>query len=208
MRRYALRDDQWDRISDLLPGRKVSRRYGGGQPFVRRGGAFSFSRGHSLARSAGAFRRLEEHASALQPLGRDRGMGTGFQHLAADADNEYAMIDSTIVRAHQHSAGAQKKRAKTGIGRSRGGLSTKIHTLVDALGNAVGFHLTGGQAHDLVGADELLPDMKADFARRQGLRCRRTGHQAARGRRKESGDPIKGEPKSTETDRHLYAARH
>ena len=31
-----------------------------------------------------------------------------FQHLAADADNEYAMIDSTIVRAHQHSAGAQK----------------------------------------------------------------------------------------------------
>jgi hypothetical protein len=32
--------------------------------------------------------------------------------LAADADNEYAMIDSTIVRAHQHSAGAQKKTAK------------------------------------------------------------------------------------------------
>jgi hypothetical protein len=32
-----------------------------------------------------------------------------FRHLAADADNEYAMIDSTIVRAHQHSAGAQKK---------------------------------------------------------------------------------------------------
>jgi transposase len=31
-----------------------------------------------------------------------------FQHLAADADNEYAMIDRTIVRAHQHSAGAQK----------------------------------------------------------------------------------------------------
>ena len=35
-----------------------------------------------------------------------------FAALAADADNEYAMIDSTIVRAHQHSAGAQKKRAK------------------------------------------------------------------------------------------------
>jgi hypothetical protein len=36
-----------------------------------------------------------------------------FQHLAGDADNEYAMIDSTIVRAHQHSAGAQKKRVET-----------------------------------------------------------------------------------------------
>ena len=36
-----------------------------------------------------------------------------FQHLAADADNEYAMIDATIVRAHQHSAGALKKGALT-----------------------------------------------------------------------------------------------
>lgn len=36
-----------------------------------------------------------------------------FKMLASDADNEYAMIDSTIVRAHQHSAGAQKKTAKT-----------------------------------------------------------------------------------------------
>ena len=36
---------------------------------------------------------------------------TIFKHLASDADNEYAMIDSTIVRAHQHSAGALKKGA-------------------------------------------------------------------------------------------------
>jgi transposase len=41
-------------------------------------------------------------------------------------------------------------------------LSTKIHTLVDALGNPVAFHLTGGEAHDLVGADHLLPEMEAD----------------------------------------------
>ena len=33
--------------------------------------------------------------------------------LAADADNEYAMIDATIMRAHQHSAGAKKKLTKT-----------------------------------------------------------------------------------------------
>jgi transposase len=37
-----------------------------------------------------------------------------FEYLAADADNEYAMIDSTIVRAHQHSAGAPKKRPGPG----------------------------------------------------------------------------------------------
>ena len=32
-----------------------------------------------------------------------------FEVLAQDADNEYVMIDSTIVRAHQHSAGAKKR---------------------------------------------------------------------------------------------------
>lgn len=36
-----------------------------------------------------------------------------FEALAVDADNEYAMIDSTIVRAHQHSAGAKKGGAKS-----------------------------------------------------------------------------------------------
>ena len=41
-------------------------------------------------------------------------------------------------------------------------MSTKIHALVDALGNPLGFHLTGGEAHDLVRADHLLPEMQAD----------------------------------------------
>ena len=31
-----------------------------------------------------------------------------FEVLAAEADNEYAQIDSTIIRAHQHRAGAKK----------------------------------------------------------------------------------------------------
>jgi hypothetical protein len=48
------------------------------------------------------------------------------------------------------------------IGRSRGGLSTKIHTMVDALGNPVGFFRIGGQAHDLENADHFLPSMQAD----------------------------------------------
>jgi len=41
-------------------------------------------------------------------------------------------------------------------------LSTKIHATVDALGNPTGFFLTGGEAHDLVGADHLLPLVQAD----------------------------------------------
>ena len=36
-----------------------------------------------------------------------------FKTLADDPDNEYAMMDATIVRAHQHSAGARKKGIRT-----------------------------------------------------------------------------------------------
>lgn len=48
------------------------------------------------------------------------------------------------------------------IGHSKGGLSTKIHATCDARGNPTGFHLTPGQAHDLEGADALLPRIDAD----------------------------------------------
>jgi transposase len=41
-------------------------------------------------------------------------------------------------------------------------LSTKIHAMVDALGNPIAVFLTPGQAHDLEGADALLPQMRAD----------------------------------------------
>jgi len=41
-------------------------------------------------------------------------------------------------------------------------LSTKIHAVVDALGNPISFHLTPGQACDLEGSDVLLPNLVAD----------------------------------------------
>jgi len=85
-----------------------------------------------------------------------------FEELSQEADNEYAMIDATIVRAHQHSTGAKHSCAKSeDIGRSAGGLSTKIHTVVDALGNPTVFFLSPGQASDLQGVDVLLPQLEA-----------------------------------------------
>jgi transposase len=89
-------------------------------------------------------------------------------------------------------------------------LSTKIHTLVDALGNPVGFHLTGGEAHDLVGADELLPNMQAktliaDKAFDADERVIRP--LAASG--KTAVIPSKANRKKPrKLNRHLYAARH
>ncbi|MGH7115667.1 MAG: IS5 family transposase [Stellaceae bacterium] len=92
-----------------------------------------------------------------------RGCGTGcLSTWPPTPTTNTRLLDSTIVRAHQPSAGAPKKDDNQAIGRSKGGLSTKIHALVDALGNPLGFLLTPGQVHDLAGADALLPQMDAD----------------------------------------------
>jgi transposase len=61
------------------------------------------------------------------------------------------MIDSTIVRAHQHAAGARKAkggRMPRALGRSRCGLSTKIHAAGDGLGNPIRLIGTPGQRND------------------------------------------------------------
>ena len=53
-------------------------------------------------------------------------------------------------------APGHEKNGPQAIGRSRGGLTTKIHALVDALGNPVELMLTPGQAHDLTCAEQLI----------------------------------------------------
>jgi transposase len=55
---------------------------------------------------------------------------------------------------------ARPKKGDQSIGRSRGGLSTKIHALVDGLGMLARFHLTGGQAGDSPEALPLLGELK------------------------------------------------
>ena len=47
------------------------------------------------------------------------------------------------------------------MGRSRGGLTTKIHALVDANGNPIALKLTEGQAHDGTSAADLLDQLGA-----------------------------------------------
>ena len=66
-----------------------------------------------------------------------------------DKDLESVMVDTTIIRAHACSAGYSKdSQNEQALGRSKGGFTTKIHTLVDALGNPLKFILTSGQRND------------------------------------------------------------
>ena len=76
--------------------------------------------------------------------------------LLDDPDNRYVMIDSTIVRAHQQAGLWQRGGQREALGRSRGGLSTKIHLVADAQGRPVRFSLTGGQRADVSQAIPLL----------------------------------------------------
>jgi len=89
-------------------------------------------------------------------------------------------------------------------------LSTKIHTMTDALGNPVGFHLTGGEVHDLAGADKLIPVMKANMLiadKAFDADERVIGPLAAAG--KKAVIPSKANRKRPrKLDRNLYAERH
>ena len=87
-----------------------------------------------------------------------------FREMIQDPDMEYVMIDSTVVRAHACAAGYGKdSQEKEALGRSRGGFSTKIHALVDALGNPLKFILTPGQRNDITQAELLTQDVISTF---------------------------------------------
>src|SRR3569832_539410 len=103
MRRYALRDDQWDRIKDLLPGREgcvgvtakdnrlfveaVLYRYRAGIPW------------RDLPERFGDWKKDHTHNGHKAKTNEKK---KNNQHHTNEADDEYAMIDSTVVRAHQH----------------------------------------------------------------------------------------------------------
>jgi transposase len=71
------------------------------------------------------------------------------------------MIDTSIVRVHQHATCVARNRSQS-MGRSRGGLSSKIHAIVDGNGLPLKLALTAGEAHDNRLAGKLLSDLKSE----------------------------------------------
>ena len=164
----ALPDDQWARIALLLPGKASDpgRTAADNRLFVE--GVLW------LARHAVAWRALPDEFgswnSAFVRFNRWARAGVWdrvFAAVARDADFAFAIIDGTIVRVHQHANGGSR-RTKRGmrveaIGRSRGGLTTKIHLAVDGQGRPTRFALAPGERHELTQARDLLFDLPARF---------------------------------------------
>ena len=73
----------------------------------------------------------------------------------ADWDIHY--VDSTVVRAHQHAAGARGRNPQAeALGRSRGGFSTKAHIRAEGGGCLMAILLTPGQQHDSTVFEDVM----------------------------------------------------
>jgi transposase len=161
MLRMLLRDDQWVRVETLLQGKAGDRGRSGannrlfieavlwiartGSPWRDLPAAFGPWNSIYVRFARWADKNVWENILAV---------------LREDADFEEVFIDSTIVRAHQHAAGAAKNKGEQALGRSRGGLTTKIHACVEGLGQLARFTLTGGQAADITQAQTLIEQMQ------------------------------------------------
>ena len=162
--RTLFSDDQWSKVAPLLPqdnapGRKSTL---GNRIFVE---AVLF-----LVRAGLPWRDLPERFGRWNTVYKryarwsEKGLWIAvFAALTGGNLNlSQASIDSTTVRAHQHAAGARKAEGDQAIGRSRGGSTTKIHVVSEALGRLVHFLLTGGNVNDCTQGVELLETVPAE----------------------------------------------
>jgi Transposase and inactivated derivatives len=106
-RRYEITDAEWEQIRSLLPVERTGKQ---GRP--SKDNRAMFNAMVWLARSGAAWRDLPERYgpwesvySRFRKWTEDGILDNVFRILTLDADTETLMIDSTIVRAHQSSAG-------------------------------------------------------------------------------------------------------
>ena len=128
------------------------------QPGVCGGGAVPGAHRSAVAGSAGGVWALAGRVYALSPVGKSRGVAWDVGEAFAGSD---AGIFGTVRGQHPHTGtsarcwGAQKNGPDQALGRSRGGLTTKLHAATTDEDTAVGLSLTCGQRHDLIGFDPV-----------------------------------------------------
>jgi transposase len=141
--RYELTDHEWAAIKPMLPNkprgvpRVNDRRVLNGILWVLRSGAPC----RDLPQEFGPY------TTCYNRFVRWRRAGVWsriMDALASAHDSAVQVIDTSIVRVHQHAACSARN-----MGRSRGGLTSKIHAVVDSSGLPVRVALTTGEAHDI-----------------------------------------------------------
>ncbi|WP_184027349.1 IS5 family transposase [Sphingomonas yantingensis] len=80
---------------------------------------------------------------------------------AGDAEPRTVRIDATYLKAHRTASSLRVKKGNLGrlIGRTKGGMNTKLHAVADENGRPLSFFMTAGQVSDYTGAAALLDDL-------------------------------------------------
>ncbi|WP_373312217.1 IS5 family transposase [Streptomyces aurantiogriseus] len=166
-----LTDVQWARIEPLLPDR-TPRRGGRWRDHreVIEAIAFKFQTGTQWVHLPEKYGNWRGIYNRLRMGAVDGTWERVFTALMAQADadedlNWAVSVDSTIVRAHQHAAGARKRGPRSAnrdhaIGRYRGGLTTKIHLVADGRCRPLAFVLTAGQAGDAPAFEQVMARLR------------------------------------------------
>ena len=163
LRRHEINDQHWEAIKDFLPGKE------GDPGATAKDNRLFVNAVLWIAKTGAPWRDLPERFgkwdTAFQRFNRWCKSGV-FQMVMAklqDPDLGELLLDSTIIRAHQHAAGAEGSCAEAeALGRSRGGFSTKIHVACDGLGKPVKIILTPGQDHDVTQGPALIEGSAAE----------------------------------------------
>ncbi|TKW63209.1 MAG: IS5 family transposase [Paracoccus denitrificans] len=82
--------------------------------------------------------------------------------LAAESDeHKTIMIDATYLKAHRTASSLRVKKGGGGrqIGRTKGGINTKLHAVADAKGRLIQFFMSAGHVSDYTGAAALLSSL-------------------------------------------------
>src|SRR5713101_359171 len=125
-------------------------------PALCRGGVVDRANRQPVARSAAAVRSLEHCLQAVSRLGKSRCFQTAFR--CGLGGTGHGVRHGWRHHRHGPSPRTRRKRGtqSQAIGKSKGGMTTKILALTDALGNLVRFVLLPGQRFDTVGVPPLI----------------------------------------------------
>src|SRR3712207_5388008 len=172
MNRGDLTNSQWERLPPLLPPPKPNTgRPAPDPPPIINGILW-------ILRTGAPWRDLPAHYGPWQTVAsrfyRWRKAGIWQQILEAlqqQADATGALdwtihyVDATVIRAHQHAAGAAGSEAEAeALGRSQGGFSTKVHVRAEGGGQPMTIVITPGQRHETVALDRKSTRLNSSHA--------------------------------------------
>ena len=186
MKRYELTKEQWERVKAVLPPERTGKR---GRP--RKDDRKMLNGMLWIVRSGAQWRELPEAYGPWQSV--------------------YARVWIQPASRFMKVPMEGEKTANKAVGRTRGGLNTKLHAIVDGLGNPVEFMLSAGNDHDSVHAVELLE--KVEISGSNVLADRAYGAKAIRAYISEQGAGYVIPPQSNisepwPVDWWLYKERH